>query len=51
LDAGYELIPSAVAEKIKLRDESCIVSTAATPTENGDDDLYANYEVPDDLIW
>ena len=51
LDAGYEVIPSAVAEKIKLRDESCIVSTAATQAENGDDDLYANYKVPDDLIW
>ncbi|GMR21149.1 MAG: DUF2058 family protein [Gammaproteobacteria bacterium] len=50
-DAGYEVIPSVVAEKIKLRDESCIVSNATTQLENGDDDLYADYKVPDDLMW
>ncbi|MEA2078284.1 MAG: DUF2058 domain-containing protein [Pseudomonadota bacterium] len=50
-DAGYEVIPSVVAEKIKLRDESCIVSNAATQLENGDDDPYADYKVPDDLMW
>ena len=51
LDAGYEVIPSVVAEKIKLRDESCIVSNAATQAENEDDDPYADYKVPDDLMW
>jgi len=50
-DDGYEVIPSVVAEKIKLRDESCIVSNAATQTENGDDDPYTDYKVPDDLMW
>jgi hypothetical protein len=50
-DAGYEVIPSVVAEKIMLRDESCIVSQAATPPENEDDDPYADYKVPDDLMW
>jgi len=50
-DAGYEVIPSVMAEKIKLRDESCIVSNAATQLENGDDDPYADYKVPDDLMW
>ncbi len=51
LDDGYEVIPSVVADKIKLRDESCIVSNAATQRENGDDDRYADYKVPDDLMW
>jgi len=51
LDTGYEVIPSVVAEKIKLRDESCIVSQAATQAETGDDDAYADYKVPDDLMW
>jgi hypothetical protein len=51
LDAGYEVIPSVVAEKIKLRDESCIVGNAATQLENGDDDPYADHKVPDDLMW
>jgi uncharacterized protein YaiL (DUF2058 family) len=50
-DTGYEVIPSVVAEKIKLRDESCIVSNAATHLEDGDDDPYADYKVPDDLMW
>ncbi len=48
---GYEVIPSVVAEKIKLRDESCIVGNAVTQSENGDDDPYADYRVPDDLMW
>ncbi|MFQ5642313.1 MAG: DUF2058 domain-containing protein [Thiogranum sp.] len=50
-DDGYEVIPSVVAEKIKLRDASCIVSKAETQTEQGGDDPYADYKVPDDLMW
>lgn len=50
-DAGYEVIPSVVAEKIMLRDELCIVSQAAAQPENEDDDPYADYKVPDDLMW
>jgi uncharacterized protein YaiL (DUF2058 family) len=51
LDDGYEVIPSIVAEKIMLRDGSCIVSNATTRLENGEDDAYADYKVPDDLMW
>ena len=51
LDAGYQVIPSVVAEKIRLRDESCIISCAATQAEKADDDPYADYKVPDDLMW
>jgi len=50
-DDGYEVIPSVVAEKIMLRDESCIVSNATTQLESGEDDPYADYKVPDDLMW
>jgi len=50
-DGGYEVIPSVVSEKIKLRDESCIVSKAEIHPEDGDDDPYADYKVPDDLLW
>ena len=50
-DAGYEVIPSVVAEKIMLRDESCIVSNVVTQPEDADDDAYADYKVPDDLMW
>jgi len=50
-DDGYEVIPSVVAEKIMLRDESCIVSNATTQLDSGEDDPYADYKVPDDLMW
>lgn len=50
-DDGYEVIPSVVAEKIKQRDESCIVSNETSQLESGEDDPYADYKVPDDLMW
>ncbi|MBI5461306.1 MAG: DUF2058 domain-containing protein [Gammaproteobacteria bacterium] len=50
-DGGYAVIPSVVAEKIMLRDASCIVSNATTRLESGEDDPYADYKVPDDLMW
>ena len=51
LDEGYEVIPSAVAEKIMQRDSACIVSNATTQLAEGEDDLYADYKIPDDLMW
>lgn len=50
-DEGYEVIPSVVAEKIRVRDESCVVSNVASRQERADDDPYADYKVPDDLMW
>ena len=50
-DEGYEVIPSVVAEKIRQRDASCIISNAVTRPEHGEDDPYADYKVPDDLMW
>jgi len=51
-DSGYAVIPAVVAEKIRLRDAACILSQAATmPVADGDDDPYADYQVPDDLMW
>lgn len=50
-DEQYELVPTLVAEKIRLRDESTqILSNKPTeiPQEN---DPYADYQVPDDLMW
>ena len=51
LDDGYEVIPSIVAEKILHRDASCIVSQSSNRQENREDDPYADYQVPDDLMW
>lgn len=47
----YEVIPSIVAEKIMLREKSCIVSRETNQLEIGEDDIYADYKVPDDLMW
>ena len=51
LGEHYEVIPSVVAKKIMVRDADCIVSNATSQPESGDDDLYADYKVPDDLMW
>lgn len=50
-DERYDVIPAVVAEKIRLRDAACIVSNAVTRLEDGEDDPYADYKVPDDLMW
>lgn len=48
----FELVPTAIAAKIAERDETFIVESDA-PTDAGtvDDDAYAEYQVPDDLVW
>ena len=51
IDTGYAVIPSVVAEKIRLRDAGCIVSREAPGVDSSDDDPYADYKVPDDLMW
>jgi len=51
-DESYVVIPSSVANKIALRDESVIIEQNA-PTEDvaDEDDPYADFVVPDDLMW
>lgn len=54
LDGSYELIPARIAEKIAERDPTRIkVLNAASQskTEVEEDDPYADYEIPDDLMW
>jgi hypothetical protein len=51
LNDQYELIPTLVAEKIRLRDK-CTQILSNQPTEAPDeDDPYADFQVPDDLMW
>lgn len=50
-DGVYELIPTSAAEKIRQRD-TAITILSNQPTEQPDgDDPYADYKVPDDLMW
>lgn len=52
LQNRYDLVPSKVAEKIALRDSSCVIlCNAVSAIDSDDDDLYADYRVPDDLMW
>lgn len=52
LGEDYELVSKAVAEKIKQRDEQCIINNENTiEVEQDEDDPYADYKIPDDLIW
>lgn len=52
-DAGYAMVSAEVAEKIGQRDAACIVSQSDRRPEAGagEDDPYADYKVPDDLMW
>ncbi len=49
-NSTYKLIPIAVAEKISLRDEQYIIQCKA-PQQDDENDGYADYKVPDDLMW
>lgn len=47
----FEIVPAPVAEKIAQRDESCIVQLNEKIGAEGEDDAYADYKIPDDLMW
>jgi hypothetical protein len=51
LDGRYEVVPAEIAEKIRLRDTRCVVDLPADEPETPEDDPYAAYKVPDDLMW
>ena len=56
---GYALLPRAAAEKVRERAPEAIIvdhgqpgSTAEISTGNAEDDAYyAQFQVPDDLVW
>jgi len=51
LDQGYELVPAPVAEKIRQRDDVSVVVLNLSQQAPDDDDPYADYQIPDDLMW
>lgn len=52
LDDSYKLVPTVVADKIAQRDASYLVlQNDQTSTELDEDDPYADYKIPDDLMW
>ncbi len=52
LGEAYELVPQVVADKIAQRDESRILLLNTKSVDVVDeDDPYADYQIPDDLMW
>jgi len=58
LGEGYALLPRAAAEKVRERDASLIVLDHGQPADSEpasasseDDTYYAQFQVPDDLVW
>jgi uncharacterized protein YaiL (DUF2058 family) len=48
----YEVVNCEAAEKIRLRDAACVlVLNKAVEAEVKEDDPYAEYQIPDDLMW
>jgi len=47
----HEIVPKAVAAKIAERDADAIVLANQTTQADEQDDEYADYKVPDDLMW
>lgn len=52
LDGAYRLIAAPVAAKIAERDpDSVIVMNTSDEAATTEDELYAEYQIPDDLTW
>lgn len=48
----YAIIPASVADKITQRDvDSILLNNALSETEQDEDDPYADFKIPDDLMW
>lgn len=51
-EGEYAIIPAIVADKIAQRDASSIVlNSALSQEEENEEDPYADFKIPDDLMW
>ncbi|MDP6969612.1 MAG: DUF2058 domain-containing protein [Gammaproteobacteria bacterium] len=52
INGDYSLVPAKVAERIAERTDQVLVVKAEAEQQSGEeDDPYANYIIPDDLMW
>ncbi|MFT7672037.1 MAG: hypothetical protein ACI845_000442 [Gammaproteobacteria bacterium] len=52
IEGRYELVPGATAEKIRTRNETrVLIYDQIGEIESPQNDDYADYQIPDDLIW
>jgi len=47
----YHLVPRKTAEKLAERDQAAVVLLNTDSRDDEYDDEYADYKVPDDLMW
>lgn len=47
----YRLVPREIAEKISVRDVAAVIFCDQASSADEQDDLYRDYQVPDDLMW
>lgn len=48
----YAIIPAIVADKIAQRDtDSIVLNSTLSQEEQDEDDPYADFKIPDDLMW
>lgn len=50
-DTFYELIPAAIAERVAARQSDRVIVFNQSAQESPEDDDYAEFKVPDDLMW
>jgi len=51
LGGATELVPRVIADKIAERDASIVVRVKKTVAQVEEDDPYAAFQIPDDLMW
>ena len=54
LESTYDVVPEGIARKIQERDESVVVvlhERAEAKEGDDEDDPYAGFEIPDELMW
>ena len=51
IEGRYELIPKLIAEKIQKRNEKRVILFEAKEESIDENDPYAEFQVPDDLMW
>ena len=51
IEGRYELIPKLIAEKIQQRNDKRVVLFEKEEQVTDENDPYAEFQVPDDLVW
>lgn len=51
MNGVFELVPRVIGEKIAQRDAAIVVQIKKKAQQVEEDDPYADYKIPDDLMW